>query len=252
MFRPVGLRSFTVTEEGGSKFITAEASACLDCGLVWGDVVPSKLRDFIQRYCRNGDSVPMSQCFKCGSNRVAKGRIGAAGEKAMLPTVFQPAGRQAFTLTLGGPRFTGEALACLDCGFAWNSTSPEKLRNYIQKQCDQTPENAMAFEGCRPSSAWKETWIGGIGVALVPFGYGVYCMLTGHAYVPCRHRGFVNLQGSDAVVMAIAYIGLGAYVHFRYFWGRHPRLRSRNGILGGVALSVFIGGCLYTAFRHLF
>ena len=168
----------------------------------------------------------------------------------MLPTVFDPAGRQAFTFTLGGPRFTGEPTACLDCGLAWNSTSPEKLRRYIQRHCDSTPENAVAFAGSKPTSGWKEMWIGGIGVALVPLVYGVYCLYAGHAYFLRRHRGLVELQESDAVVMGIAYIGLGAFVHFRYFWGRHPRLRTRNGILGAVALSIFVVGCLYTAFRY--
>ena len=195
----------------------------------------------------------MSQCLSCGSNRLAKGRIRGTAKKTVLPTVFEPAGRRAFTFTLGGPRFTGEALACLDCGLAWNSTSPEKLRKYIQKYCDKTSDNAVAFEGCEPSSGWKERWIGGIGVALIPIVYGVYCLYTGHAYVPLRrHQGFVDLQGWDVVVVAIAWIALGAFLHFEYFWGRHPRLRSWSGRLKAAAMVVFMAGWIYVGFRRFF
>jgi hypothetical protein len=166
--------------------------------------------------------------------------------------VFEPAGRRAFTFTLGGPRFTGEALACLDCGLAWNPTSPEKLRKYIHRYCDKTSDNEVAFEGCEPSSSWKERWIGGIGVALIPIVYGVYCLYTGHAYVLGRRHGFVDLQGWAAVVVAIAWIALGAFLHFEYFWGRHPRLRSRRGRLKAAVMVVFIGGWVYACFRHFF
>ena len=170
----------------------------------------------------------------------------------MLPAVFDPSGRQAFTFTLGGTRFTSEAVACLDCGFAWTSTSPEKLRKFIQKYCDQTPDNAAAFEGAKPPSGWKEMWIGGIGVALIPVGYGVYCLYTGHARFPRRHGPILDLQGWEAAVLAIAYISIGAFLHFEYFWGRHPRLRSRSSRLKQGAFLIFICGLIYTGFRQFF
>ena len=252
IFRPAGLRSFSVTQDAGTKFATAEALACLDCGLVWGDLPPVKLREFVQRHCRDSGSVQLSQCLNCHSNRVARGRIIPEHRSGVLPIVFDPSGRQAFTFTLGGPRFTSEAMACLDCGFAWASTSPEKLRRYIQKNCDQTPDNAAAFEGAQPPSGWKEMWIGGIVVALLPVGFGVYCLCTGHAYFPRRHGRGLDLQGREAVVLAISYIALGAYLHFAWFWGRHPRLRSWSARLGRAAMIVFLSGLGVTALRHFF
>ena len=137
IFRPAGLRSFSVTQDAGTKFATAEALACLDCGLVWTDLPAMKLREFVQRHCRNSDSVQLSQCLNCHGNRVARGKIITGPQASMLPAVFDPSGRQAFTFTLGGTRFTSEAMACLDCGFAWTSTSPDKLRKFIQKHCDR-------------------------------------------------------------------------------------------------------------------
>jgi hypothetical protein len=143
-------------------------------------------------------------------------------------------------------------MACLDCGFAWTSTSPEKLRKFIQRHCDQTPDNAAAFEGAKPSSGWKEIWIGGMGLALIPVSYGLYCLYTGHARFPRRHGPILDLQGSEAVVLAIAYIAIGAFLHLQYFWGRHPRLRSWSPRLKQGALLIFICGFTYTALRHFF
>ena len=250
VFRPRGLRSFSVTQNVGTQFATAEALACLDCGLVWTDLPAMRLREFVQRHCRNTDLVQLSQCLSCHGNRVARGKI-IPGDR-LLPAVFDPSGRQAFTFTLGGTRFISEAMACLDCGFAWTSTSPHKLRKFIQKHCDQTPGNAVAFEGAKPPSAWKEMWIGGIGVALIPVAYGVYCLYTGHAYFPRRRGPILDLQGWEAVVLAVAYIACGAFLHFQFFWGRHPRLRPWSPRLKRGALLVASCGIGYALLRRFF
>ena len=252
VFRPAALRSFSVSQDAGARFPTAEALACLDCGLVWSAFSPAKLTAFVEAHCRKRESVQVEQCLSCHGNRVAEGKFVTDHRPVILPAVFDPSGRQAFTFTLGGPRFTSRAMACLDCGFAWTSTSPEKLRRYIQKNCDQTPDNAAAFEGAQPPSGWKEMWIGGIVVALLPVGFGVYCLCTGHAYFPRRHGRGLDLQGREAMVLAISYIALGAYLHFAWFWGRHPRLRSWSARLGRAAMIVFLSGLGVTALRHFF
>jgi hypothetical protein len=252
VFRPAGLRSFSVSQDAGARFPTAEASACLDCGLVWSAFSPAKLRDFVQRQCRNSESVPLEQCLSCHGNRVAQGKFVTDHRPVIMPAVFDPSGRQAFTFTLGGPRFTSKAMACLDCGFAWASTSPEKLRRYIQKNCDQTADNAAAFEGAQPPGGWKEMWIGGIVVALLPVAYGAYCLYSGHAYFPRRHGPALDLQGWEAVVLAVAYIAIGAFLHFQFFWGRHPRLRSWSPRLKRGALLIVSSGIGYALLRRFF
>ncbi len=253
LFRPGRLRSFTVTLEIGVRF-GEETFGCLDCGLVWGWISADKLRVYIQNHCGSEEQIFLGQCLKCRSDRVARGKVVS---EHFLPAVFRPDGLRAFTFTLGGARFTEPAFGCLKCGFAWSGTSAEKLRKLIRKHCDPTPANAAAFRddagpGCSPSSGWREMWIGGVAVALVPFGYGVYCLHTGHAWFLQRRGPFLDLQGTEAVVLGIAYMGLGAYLHFRYFWGRHPRLRTWSPRLEQGALLVFIGGLGYTALRHLF
>ncbi len=116
IFRPAGLRSFTVAVDVGTRLASAEASACLDCGLVWGDIPAQRLREFMEKHCRSRALICTSLCLKCGSSRLAQGRIVRDGRESKLPVVFEPAGRQAFTFTLGGTRLTAETLACLDCG----------------------------------------------------------------------------------------------------------------------------------------
>ncbi len=253
VFRPAGLRSFSVSQDAGARFPTAHALACLDCGLVWSSLAPAKLTAFVKEHCKKRESVQVEQCLSCHGNRVAEGKFVTDHRPVILPAVFDPSGRQAFTFTLGGPRFTSQAMACLDCGFAWASTSPEKLRSYIQQHCDRTQDNAAAFQGAKPPSPWKEMWIGGIGLALIPVAYGVYCLYTGHAYFPRRRGGpALDLQGWEAVVLAVAYIAIGALLHFQFFWGRHPRLRRWSPRLKNAALLVGACGIGYALHRRFF
>ncbi len=252
VFRPAGLRSFSVSQDAGARLPKAEARACLDCGLVWTAFAPPKLREFVQRHCRNTESVHLEQCLSCHDNRVVKGKFVTDHRLSILPAVFAPSDRQAFTFTLGGPTFTSPAMACLECGFAWASTSPAKLRRYILENCDQTPENAAAFQGAQSPSAWKEMWIGGIGVALIPTVYGLYCLYCGHSHFLRKRHGLITLEGWEAAVLATSYIALGAYLHFAWFWGRHPRLRSWGPRLGLAAMAVFLAGLVFTGLRHFF
>ena len=79
----------------------------------------------------------MDRCLKCNSDRIARGKIDATDG---LP-VFSPEGQGFLSRSWfgRGTVFTGEAFACLDCGFVWSSTSPEKPRGFIQKHCGQKP-----------------------------------------------------------------------------------------------------------------
>jgi hypothetical protein len=48
------ITSFFLLKKG--TFLTDEAFACLDCGLVWSSTDASELRGFIQENCKNDDS----------------------------------------------------------------------------------------------------------------------------------------------------------------------------------------------------
>jgi hypothetical protein len=50
IFRPESLRALSFTLSGGTE-LTAEAHACLDCGLVWSSTAADKLSAFIHKHC---------------------------------------------------------------------------------------------------------------------------------------------------------------------------------------------------------
>ena len=80
----------------------------------------------------------MDRCLKCNGSHIIKGRI--LGDDGA--TVFRPEGLRSFSLTLyGGTGLTKGAFACLDCGLVWGSTTPEKLRKFVQKHCDPRANN---------------------------------------------------------------------------------------------------------------
>jgi len=91
----------------------------------------------------------------------------------------------------------------------------------------------------------------GVGLALVPIGYGIHCLLTGHAKFFGRRGSHLDLTGSAAIAMAIAYIAIGVFIHAHWFWGLHPKLTALSPILKVLAVLVFLSGLGYTAYRIL-
>ena len=53
-------------------------------------------------------------------------------------------------------------------------------------------------------------------------------------------------------MLAIAYIAIGAFLHFEFFWGRHPRLRPWSPRLKRAALLVGACGIGYALLRRFF
>jgi hypothetical protein len=99
-----------------------------------------------------------------------------------------------------------------------------------------------------PSGGRFHMWLLGVGLALIPFGYGVRCLLTGHARFLGRGSS-LNLEGSAAVAMAIAYIAIGVFIHAHWFWGMHRRLEPLSYPLKVLAALAFLGGFGYTMYR---
>ena len=58
-----------------------------------------KLREFVQRHCRNSDLIQISQCLNCHGNQVARGKI-IPDDRPLLPAVFDPSGRQTFIASI--------------------------------------------------------------------------------------------------------------------------------------------------------
>ena len=69
-------------------------------------------------------------------------------------------------------------------------------------------------------------WLVGVGVALVPAMYGMYCILTGSAIWPSDPEtggGTLEVHGTAAVAVGVAFIGAGLLIHAHWFWDEHSR-----------------------------
>ena len=117
-------------------------------------------------------------------------------------------------------------------------------------------EHRTAFDDAEdlaygPSGGRVKMWLAGVGLALIPLLYGVGCLRSGHARFFGSHGANLDLDGSAAIALAIAYIALGAFVHFHWFWGLHPRLWRFSTALKFVAVLVFLGSFGFTIYRIL-
>lgn len=111
----------------------------------------------------------------------------------------------------------------------WNRNPYEATANTIESLSDA------------PSGGPLKMWLAGVGVALIPIGYGLHCLLTGHAVLPGQKGSNLDTHGRTAVALAIAYLSIGAFLHFHYFWGLHRRLCVLSPILKALAALVFLG-----------
>src|SRR5689334_23372271 len=87
-----------------------------------------------------------------------------------------------------------------------------------------------------PSGGRFKMWLLGVGLALIPIYYGIHCLQTGHARFFGGRSGNLDLTGSSAVAMAIAYIAVGVFIHAHWFWGLHPRLEPLSPLLKVLAV----------------
>jgi hypothetical protein len=102
-----------------------------------------------------------------------------------------------------------------------------------------------------PSGGRLKMWLLGVGVALIPVYYGIRCLQSGHATFFGTRGARLELTGSEATAMAIAYIAIGVFIHAHWFWGLHPKFEALSPILKILATLVFLGGLGYTTYRIL-
>jgi len=102
-----------------------------------------------------------------------------------------------------------------------------------------------------PSGGRFKMWLLGVGLALIPIYYGIRCLQTGHTAFFGRRSSHLDLTGSSAVAMAIAYIAVGVFIHAHWFWGLHPKLEALSPILKVLAALGFLGGLGYTGYKIL-
>jgi hypothetical protein len=102
-----------------------------------------------------------------------------------------------------------------------------------------------------PSGGRLKMWLLGAGVALAPIYYGIRCLVTDHATFLGSRGARLDVTGSPAIAMAIAYIAIGLFIHAHWFWGLHPPLAPWSPFLKAPALLTFLGGFGYAAYSIL-
>lgn len=100
-----------------------------------------------------------------------------------------------------------------------------------------------------PSGGPVKAWVLGVGFALLPVGYGVKCLIEGHARFFGNRGSYLDLHGSAAVALAIAYIAVGVFIHAHWFWGLHARLEPFSYVLKSVAVLTFLGGFGFAVYK---
>jgi len=91
-----------------------------------------------------------------------------------------------------------------------------------------------------PSGGRGTMYVAGIGLALIPVIYGWVCLERGWTPLFGSRSPSMLLRDTEAQALAMAYIALGAFGHFHWFWGLHPRLYHYSQPLKKLALVVFL------------
>jgi hypothetical protein len=100
-----------------------------------------------------------------------------------------------------------------------------------------------------PSGGRLKMWLLGVALAMLPIYYGIRCLQSGHATFFGSRGSNLELTGTSAVAMAIAYIAVGVFIHAHWFWGLHPKLLALSPILKVLAVLTFLGGFGYAAYK---
>jgi len=70
-----------------------------------------------------------------------------------------------------------------------------------------------------PSGGRVKMWFFGVIVAILPILHGVRVLIIGATTIIGRRGVRMELAGFDAWCVGVFFIGLGAALHFHYFWG---------------------------------
>ena len=97
-----------------------------------------------------------------------------------------------------------------------------------------------------PSGGPVKQWVAGVILASIPAVYGIYCIQRGYTTLFGRGGSSEKLVGPAGLWLAVAYISLGAVLHFHYFWGLADRLWRFSLPLKVVSLLVFLSALIYS------
>jgi hypothetical protein len=96
-----------------------------------------------------------------------------------------------------------------------------------------------------PSGGPLKKWLAGIVVAGAIIIFGVAGLRSGEAILFSSRNSDLYVAGPGATALNSAYIALGMFVHFHYFWGLDGSLWRFSQALKTVSLIVFLPCFLY-------
>jgi hypothetical protein len=100
-----------------------------------------------------------------------------------------------------------------------------------------------------PQGGRGKQWIAGGLLAAIPIIYGVICIVCGHATLFGNRGSTLDVQGAAGVSLAIAYIALGSFAHFHYFWGLSQRFWGVSFPGKVISALVFVPALVYALYR---
>jgi hypothetical protein len=109
-----------------------------------------------------------------------------------------------------------------------------------------------------PNTGTAEAWGYGVIVAVPLFVYGLFCVVVQRAWlVNVQLRGVPRFPagvlrewtGHPALALGVVFIGLGALVHFQWFWSNSPRLGRYYEIGKLASLVLFVAGLSWWIFE---
>ncbi len=96
-----------------------------------------------------------------------------------------------------------------------------------------------------PRSGFTGKWTSGILLAFFSIGWGLISLLSRRLVLSRRMARFA-FEGTPAVLLSLALVSFGLYLHFHYFWGTNPKadLISTPGerLFGFAALLCLVAG----------
>jgi hypothetical protein len=102
-----------------------------------------------------------------------------------------------------------------------------------------------------PSGGPMKRWIAGFIIASLPIIYGIHCIQRGDATLFGSRGNTLKLVGDAGLSLAIAYISIGGFLHFHYFWRLSDRLWRFSQALKVLSLIVFLLSFLYALYLAL-
>ena len=101
-------------------------------------------------------------------------------------------------------------------------------------------ENGLGMLPNHPRWYQQGKFWGGVLMALLLGGFGLFSMVTLHSYVFIGRQGVMELFGLEALFAGGLYLCGGAVCHFAYFWPQSEKLFRYAQLLTYLAL--FLGG----------